>query len=417
VKSDHNNLKYFRTARLFKPRHARWAEELSQFDFVIEHISGVSNVVADALSRSPTFSTTNQDSSEIILLKDKQFVEMNVIESATHDWPEDVAGFLMNQEWKCQEHEYAKFRRFIEKFKIMGAKLYYITPVGWPRAYVPANQRQEILARFHDNLGHLGAESILDLIVRRYYWPNLQSDLRQYVKSCANCQLARSRGGAPKPPLQPIPPVALPFERLGLDFLSNLPLSKSGNRHCITCVDYASRWVWAVPVRDMSSTTVIQFFYHHIICFIGCPSELITDRGANFMSQEFEEFLNIHRIKHLKTSPYHPATNGLVERMHSMINHGISALCQTRVNRWDDYVAEIVWGMRVRTHAVTKLSPFYVLFGLHPRLSGDFTPPNQLLAPLDEVEERLAVEGFTNRELEDLGVARGQAYLRTQAQK
>ncbi len=88
------------------------------------------------------------------------------------------------------------------------------------------DQRKEVLARFHDNLGHLGADSSLDLVTRRYYWPNLVSDLKDYVNSCWNCQLARSRGGAPKPAIKPVPPVALPFERLGLDFLSNLPLSK-----------------------------------------------------------------------------------------------------------------------------------------------------------------------------------------------
>ena len=56
MKSDHNNLKYFATARLYKPRHARWAEELSQYDFVISHVSGVNTSVADALSRAPNLS-------------------------------------------------------------------------------------------------------------------------------------------------------------------------------------------------------------------------------------------------------------------------------------------------------------------------------------------------------------------------
>jgi hypothetical protein len=107
----------------------------------------------------------------------------------------------------------------------------------------------------------------------------------------------------------------------------------------------------------------------------------------------------------------------MVERMHAMLNHGISALCNSRVDRWDEHIDEVLFGIRVRTHNVTGFSPFYLLFGVLPRISGDVSPPHCLLEPLDDVERRVAVEGWTNRELEDLGVDRGQAYLRTQASK
>jgi hypothetical protein len=107
----------------------------------------------------------------------------------------------------------------------------------------------------------------------------------------------------------------------------------------------------------------------------------------------------------------------MVERMHGMLNHGITALCNSKADRWDEYVDEVLFGIRVRTHHVTKRSPFYLLFGLDPRISGDVSPPQSILQPLDEVETRVAIEGFTNRELQELGAERGQAYLRTQAQR
>jgi hypothetical protein len=385
VLSDHNNLRYFRTARLYKPRHARWAEELSQFNFLIQHVPGTKNVVADALSRAPSLTPASSSNSEMVILKDDQFVGLNMVDAGgvdDHDWPEDIAIYLDQGIWECSLHSFSKFKQFITNFRIMGDKLYYVSDVGWSRLYLPKEERADTLKRFHDNLGHLAAESILDLVVRRYYWPNLAEELKSYCKSCSVCQLSRSRGGAPKPAIQPIPPVALPFERLGLDFLSNLPLSKSGNRHCLTCIDYATRWAWAVPVAHMDSKTVIYFLYHYIFMFVGAPSELITDRGANLLSKEVERFLLKNNVKHLKTTPYHPATNGLIERMHGMLNHGITALCSSRVNRWDEHIDEVLFGIRVRTHSVTRFSPFFLLFGIDPRIPGDISPPNVILKSL-----------------------------------
>jgi hypothetical protein len=175
--------------------------------------------------------------------------------------------------------------------------------------------------------------------------------------------------------------------------------------------------VWALPIQQATSGTIIKFLYHYIVTFVGAPAELITDKGRNLISEEMQTYLNQNNIKHLETSPWHPSTNGMVERMHGMLNHGITALCVTNRERWDEYVDEVVFGIRVRTHNVTKRSPFYLLFGVDPRIPGDVMPPVSTLEPLDEVESRLLREEWTNRELQDLGVARGQAFIRTQAQR
>jgi Mor family transcriptional regulator len=318
----------------------------------------------------------------------------------------------VDNSWECSTHDFGRYKRFIKFFSVIGDKIYY-SDNHWHRLYLPRNQREAALQRFHDQLGHLGADSILDLIKRRYFWPALESEVKQYVKSCTLCQLARSRGGVPKPPAQSIPPVAVPFERLGLDFLSNLPLTKNGNRHCITCVDYATRWLWAWPVKEMTASVVIKFLYHQILMFVGAPFEIITDRGSNFLSEPVKQFLDLHNIKHLKTSPYHPATNGMIERLHGMVNHGITAMVRSRVNRWDEFVDQVVFGIRVRTHAVTKVSPFYLLFGINPRIPGDLDPPNQVRAPLDELERQVAANEFQIRELEDLGQTRAAAHFRS----
>ena len=118
---DHNNLKFFRTTQLLKPRHARWAEFLSEFSFKISHIPGKDNSVADALSRS--FNLQANDSNEIQLIPDSKWDTANIDNltvstmllllptQVSHDWPEDIARMLesADNQWTCQEHDYAKY--------------------------------------------------------------------------------------------------------------------------------------------------------------------------------------------------------------------------------------------------------------------------------------------------------------------
>jgi transposase InsO family protein len=441
VHSDHKNLSYFRKAQLLKPRHARWAEFLNEFSFKISHIDGNANAVADALSRSPTFRdsppSVPEKSEKIVVLPEEHWPDGTVLATVTvlpesvwldvgldatqveeepHEWPEDVARYLHSEdsEWLCDEHTLEDFGGHIGDFSLLGDRLYRVSD-GTKRLYLPKNQRKDTLRRFHDGLGHLASDSILPLLKRRYWWPDFERSVRDYISDCPRCQLAR---GQPigSSYVQPIPPVALPFERWGLDFMQNLPVTMNGNKHIITCIDYATRWVVAEAVSEMTTETVVRFLYKSILMNYGAPFEIITDRGKAFLSEAVQQFESLHHIRHISTTPYHPQTNGMVERMHAMINHALTTLTGSRPNRWDDYLDSTIFAIRVRTHAVTRKSPFYLLFGVDPRLPGDLEPPRQAMAPLSSLEQQEFNDEFTARELDQLGQDRAAAYHRSLAQ-
>jgi transposase InsO family protein len=414
---DHHNLKFFRNNQLLKPRHARWAEFLSQFCFKIVHISGKENLVADALSRSQD---SPKDKEHAQLIDDSLLKSLNLNPIQTeHDWPEDVARMLESpdNQWNCDIHEYSQYKNHIKNFAVIGGKLYFSSDDKWKRLYLPINQRTAALERFHDNLAHLGVESVKDLIKRRYYWPSLLVDLKDYIRNCPKCQLARNRRSVSvESPARPVPPVAVPFERFGIDFMQNLPLTKLGNRHLITCVDYATRWIIARPVPEMSADQIVAFLYEEVILNFGAPFELISDRGASFLSETVQQFLSMNSIKHVCTSPYHPQTNGMIERIHSMVNHSIKTLTQSKPFRWDEFVGQTLFALRIRRHSVTKNSPFFLLYGVEPRLPGDTAPPRQIVAPLDPEENQRLIDEVTNERLEELGIQRKTAFINSKTQ-
>ncbi|KAH9246267.1 hypothetical protein BASA81_016188 [Batrachochytrium salamandrivorans] len=102
--------------------------------------------------------------------------------------------------------------------------------------------------------------------------------------------------------------------------------------------------------------------------------------------------------------------------MHAMLGHGLTTLVHGKRDRWDEYLPQVLLALRTRTHAVTGFSPFFLLFGIHPRLPTDETPPRNTLAPLDEIERMEENSEFIARNLEEVGQARSAANVRTKAQ-
>ncbi|KAH9272836.1 hypothetical protein BASA83_004722 [Batrachochytrium salamandrivorans] len=317
----------------------------------------------------------------IVLSLDKVFVQ-------EADWPLIIADFLAGEDnvWieEISEDWLELCKKELKNFRFRDNTFVRILNDGKSTAtYMPSNDRIQVMKHYHESLAHLKYGSIIDLITRRFWWPDMKKDLKDYIARCPECQLNRSASRTHAPlPIRPVPPVALPFERWGIDFYGPMVETKNGSKYLITCIDYATRWVLAKPVREMTEAAVATFLYDLMMTY-GAPFEIISDRGKSFLAEGISEFERENSIRHLATTPYHPQTNGMVERMHAMLGHGLTTLVADKRDRWDEYLPQVLLAIRTRTHAVTGYSPFYLLFGTHPRLPNDETPPRSSLMPLD----------------------------------
>ena len=114
-------------------------------------------------------------------------------------------------------------------------------------------------------------------------------------------------------PLVPMPIIDVPFDRIALDIVGPLPKTSRGHRYILVIVDYATRYPEALPLRAATSKAVARELML-LFSRVGMAREILTDQGSCFMSRVMKELLGLLQITQLRTSVYHPQTDGLVER-------------------------------------------------------------------------------------------------------
>ncbi len=159
--------------------------------------------------------------------------------------------------------------------------------------------------------GHFATDAMFNKIKTRYYWPQFYNDIKQYVESCDSCQ--RRERSKNNNLLHPIP-VHSPFYQIGIDFVGPLPRTQREKKYIIVAMDYLTKWLEARAVSEATAEAASQFVYEQIICQHSCPQIILSDRGTHFNNNMMKKLMEKFKINHLLFTPYHPQTNGLVER-------------------------------------------------------------------------------------------------------
>lgn len=155
--------------------------------------------------------------------------------------------------------------------------------------------------------------------------------------------------------------------RWGVDLAGEFLPSKLGNKYVMICVEHLSKWVEIVCLPDKLAPTTARAFLSHVISRFGAPAEVVSDGGGEWKG-EFDNLLEKCYVDHRVTAPYHPACNGLSERMVQTFKLALSKYCaqECNVDRWDDGVHWIALGYRASVSASTRFSPYELLYARRP---------------------------------------------------
>ena len=273
----------------------------------------------------------------------------------------------------------------------------------WDTVYqivVPQAFRSQILSLSHDNFsGHLGVRKTYQRILRYFFWPGLKADVSEFCRSCHVCQVTgKPNQVIPPAPLKPVPAMGEPFEHIIIDCVGPLPKTKSGHRFLLTLMCVATRYPEAIPLRTIKAKPVIKALTNFFSTF-GLARFLQSDNGSNFTSRVFSQVMESLAIKHIKSSAYHPQSQGALERFHQTLKAMLKKFCLETGKQWDEGLPFLMLAVRESVQESLGFSPAELVFGHTVRgplrvlrdgvLAKPASPAKGVLSYVSDFRERL----------------------------
>ena len=242
---------------------------------------------------------------------------------------------------------------------------------------VPQKLRRDIMKTAHDYFGHMGDRRTRYVVARKFVWPGMARDISLWCKSCIVCQ-KQKKDRPQRAPMCPMPILTEPFEAVAVDLVGPFPRAKSGHRYLLTLICLASRYPEALPLKCITAEAVaeglIELFSRH-----GVPRSILSDQGKQFKCRLFEVLCEKFKISNIHSSPYHPQSNGVVERFHGTLVPMLRKAIGKGVD-WPSQIKFCLFAIRSAPNRSTGFSPFEILLGRNAR------------SPLDLMVEELVCD-------------------------
>ena len=222
---------------------------------------------------------------------------------------------------------------------------------------------------------------------------------------CSHCRKYEAA-----PPVAPMKPLTCsgPGELLHVDFTSieTVPLKEEPVIHNVLVLhDHFSKYVVTYVVKDQTARTTTETLRIGYFGLFGAPAYLVSDQGKAFKGHVITHLCELYGVQKLRTSPYHAQTNGQVECMNQMIIRMIGKLEEDKKACWSKHLPELLMAYNATRSAVTRYSPYYLLFGRRPRIPVDYLFPTLHDSP-HQTKMEVSVAAMQKRLKEAFAVAR-----------
>ena len=338
------------------------ATVISAIETEREGLSSPSLNASDTRNRSFTpnwLETKSKEELRSLQLKDHEIaVVLQCKESNEKPSKEDMNNFSQNTKtyfhhWDLLEiREGVLFKKYIKHDQIFYALV------------TPEILRKDIFKELHANRtsGHFGRDKTVEMIKRRFYWPNITDSVNRWCMTCDMCAQYKPGPGGGRAPLKQIK-VSRRFQVIALDIFGPLPITDNSNEYIVVIADYFTKYTEAFALPNHTALTVADKLVTEIFCRYGCAEQIHSDQGREFESILFTEVCRLLGIKKTRTCPYRPNSDAVVERFNRTLKQMLTIFPAENPKDWDDFLPYLMMAYRSSEQASTKCTPNLMMYG------------------------------------------------------
>ena len=262
------------------------------------------------------------------------------------------------------------------RYMINDNNLLFYKHMGVHKIVIPSMLVKSVLNNAHDIVHH-GSGKMQQTIMEEYWWPGIRKEIQTWCRTCKGCQSVKKPKNKHNKGTLNLFPATRPFQQISIDIVGPLPETEDGYKYLVTMMDKYSRYCMIQPIKNEDTMTIIRCIDQWYKMF-GPPESILSDNGKQFISKIYEHFQKSYQTKIKLITPYHPESNGQIERLHRWIKERLALLSYDldldwvesksgKHDNWTHYIPIIEYKYNTTINRMTSHCPFEIIYGFTPR--------------------------------------------------
>jgi hypothetical protein len=243
---------------------------------------------------------------------------------------------------------------------------------------------------------HPGSTKMYQDLKQSFWWTRMRQEIAKYVSECDICQRVKASHLKIAGTLQPLTIPSWKWEDISMDFIVGLPNTSRKHDSIWVIVDRLTKTAHFLPVHTTYlAKRYAEIYLEQIVRLHGIPKTIISDRGTLFVARFWEQLQGALGTKLIRSSAYHPQTDGQTERVNQVLEDMLRACVLQYDKNWEKCLPLAEFSYNNSYQASLKMAPFEALYSRRCRtpLNWSQTGERKVFGPdlVSEAEEKIRI--------------------------